>query len=276
MRSAFTRRFAILCAALLCGVVNAATVFDDFSSYTPPQEPTAWTKVNYEVGVTDWTIPTADDSGNVIARDQANAQASRVHFLVHTATGVQSGAGQTLEVVLKWRFRTGETPGPDLHAILLAQSVDATDLGAYVFGPNSTTQCRAFIRASPGGGTGTLGGTTDVSIGFTLVADTWYWTRFKRETNGIFRGRIWADGSGEPGTWQWESGTANTTFTSGYVGIGGNSSGAEQDFDVIGIGLGESAPTSAGGGGGSGLLLRRRRAANDDTFYQQPLRAVGF
>ena len=233
-----------------------STVFDDFSSNTPPAEPAGWTKVNY---INLWTIPTASGGSDVIARDQANGGSSTSHYLVHTATGsISDASAQTLEIVVKWRYRSGETVGQNLHASLLVQSTDASTLAGYSFGPNSSTTCRAFVRSSTGG-TSTLGGVTDVSLGITLAADTWYWTRFKRETNGIFRGRIWADGSAEPGTWQWESSTANTTFT---TGIGGSSQTAEQDFDCVGIGFGETAPKSGGSdGNASGALASATTSA---------------
>jgi hypothetical protein len=234
-----------------------STVFDDFSGNTPPTAPSGWTPVNYG----SWTVVTANESGNIIVVDD-EAGGNRVHFLVHTATGsIADASAQELEVVTKWRFRTGETPGANFLACLLVQSTDGSNLGAYVFGPSSATTCRGFIRSSVGG-TGTLGGTTDQNLGFTLSANTWYWTRWRRETNGIFRGRIWADGSAEPSTWQWESGSANTTLTTGYIGIGGNSASAESDFDLIGLGIGQSAPTSAGGpGNASGALASATTSA---------------
>jgi hypothetical protein len=239
-----------------------STVFDDFSGNTPPAEPAGWTKANYG----SWTIATADDAGNVIATDDDNGVGSRLHFLVHTATGsIADASAQVLEVVTKWRYRTGETVGQVLHTVLLLQSLDGSSNAAYVFGPTSSTACRGF-RLSSTGSTNTLGGTTAQSIGFTLAADTWYWSRWRRETDGIFRGRIWADGSSEPGTWQWEAGSADTTLTTGYIGVSGNAHTSEQDFDLIGIGLGESAPTSAGGGTVNTQMLSSNLAVTDDAI----------
>ena len=93
----------------------------------------------------------------------------------------------------------------------------------------------------------------DTPVQVATVSGTWsvsttYWIRF-RATGTALKARIWADGGGEPGTWDIEA-TDSTVSAAGWVGAAQYAGAAAWTLHQIGIGTnGDTAPSSAGGGG---------------------------
>jgi hypothetical protein len=82
----------------------------------------------------------------------------------------------------------------------------------------------------------------------TLLADTWYWMRFR--VNGTsLKARIWANGSSEPGTWTIDSVTDSSISGTGFVGAIAFDSAADPSYDQFGIGTnGDTAPSAPAAG----------------------------
>lgn len=84
--------------------------------------------------------------------------------------------------------------------------------------------------------------TSIANTSFEWTGDTWYYVRLRAEGSTI-SAKIWEEGETEPVEWTLE--TTDTTYTSGYAGIG-NHTGLLADsrqWDIVGIGIdGASAP----------------------------------
>jgi hypothetical protein len=90
--------------------------------------------------------------------------------------------------------------------------------------------------------TNTLTGTT-TAISKTFTDGVWYWVRFGAVGSAI-KARVWDDGSGEPGSWQWES--TDTTYTTAGSGTGITVSGATSvQFDMDDFSLDTVFPGTA-------------------------------
>lgn len=150
----------------------------------------------------------------------------------------------------------------------IGSSADAEAL--YLYKANSTNKMRAHLRVS---GTDTapysyyvegnaanlrlfkhVGSTSatqiaSVSPGFSTVADTLYWIRFRISGNQLYA-KIWADGGSEPGSWVINGITDNDISGAGPIALGTFSYASVQArFYRFGVGTGgDVAPSSAPSG----------------------------
>lgn len=83
---------------------------------------------------------------------------------------------------------------------------------------------------------------------FTFNTSTTYWIRFRANSTSL-KARVWADGGGEPGTWNIDV-TDGTISAAGWNGLSDYSTTVNGGtVDQIGFGTnGDTAPASAGGG----------------------------
>lgn len=70
------------------------------------------------------------------------------------------------------------------------------------------------------------------------ASGTWYWIRIKRDATNVYVS-FWQDGSVEPGSWGITF--ADTTFTSGYIGLGFQDN-KDHYCDVFSVGTGGDVP----------------------------------
>lgn len=91
------------------------------------------------------------------------------------------------------------------------------------------------------------------SVAASMTAGVDYWVRFRINGTSV-RARFWADGGGEPGTWNVDS-TDSTVSGAGWSGLSiYTNSGAGATIKQVGFGTnGDTAP-SAGGGGATPTL----------------------
>jgi hypothetical protein len=77
----------------------------------------------------------------------------------------------------------------------------------------------------------------------TTSSGTWCWVRF-RVNAGTMKARLWADGDGEPGTWDVDTTDSNYT-TAGHVGCKKATNTTTQKWRYFGVGTnGDTAPSS--------------------------------
>jgi hypothetical protein len=89
-------------------------------------------------------------------------------------------------------------------------------------------------------------------VTFTAITNTtvslstgWHWVRFRINATTL-QARIWADGAGEPGTWDCDA-TDSTYSTAGHVGLLKGANTTTQLWRKLGVGTnGDTAPSSAG------------------------------
>ncbi|MCE7901257.1 MAG: hypothetical protein DYH20_01055 [Gammaproteobacteria bacterium PRO9] len=218
-----------------------ARTFTDFSGLTPP----AITGFSTYSLSGSWSWETSDVSvsgatGGKVMRSSAGGSGSNANMAFVDAVGSVDGTTTAVEVLVRYKTRSTEgAPGALGPAILMGSTSD--DRG-YAVGFPSSTALRIMRLDTSGNPYSTLG--SDATI--TAVAnDTWYCLRFRRDTDGTFKAKHWAgDVADEPVGWTHDTGTVNTSYTSGYVGLLANSSTQEKDYDLIGVGVGESAPSA--------------------------------
>ena len=140
------------------------------------------------------------------------------------------------------RIKIGNVAGDSEYLLGPALS-DSTRANYQLYLPSTTTV--RLVRVSNSGG---LAAYVDAAQSFSPTADTYFKIRIGRSGTTI-RAKIWADGDGEPGTWNAGSGT-DTTLTTigaslsffGYVIM-------PVTVDVFGAATaGDTAPTTASGG----------------------------
>jgi hypothetical protein len=217
--------------------------FDDFAANTTGNSPTGWTHFE-QTG--DWALTVQEDVtaiGGKYLRIARTSTGSDENYAVHDASNAASGA---VELYTRWRIRSGEVNTVEFLPILCI-FVHATDESCYALTWRGATVRWDIIRiGSSGGIAASLGNATPL----TPAVGTWYKARFQRDTDGVFRGKVWADGDAEPGSWAITS-AINTTITTGGLGVGAEDHTCEPDYNLVGIGTGgDAAPTSAPGGGG--------------------------
>lgn len=99
--------------------------------------------------------------------------------------------------------------------------------------------------------------TNITSFSFASSASTTYWVRFRVNSTAI-KARIWADGGGEPGTWDIDTTDSNVS-AAGWVGLCAYGTTSSVNALQIGVGTnGDTAPSSGGGGGGATSIAWRR------------------
>lgn len=211
--------------------------FDNFSadSIGAPPSSSRWTPFGF-ASTSGYKVGNVVDIGGgtkglrIVDNGWGNASVG----YTRTELGTYSpGGSEAIEIVAKFRFVT--------QAGFSAQAGAA---GGVQFGHYSVTPydgTRWWETEDIGD---YLAGTSVFSL--TCAMDTWYWVRFRRESTGVFKCRIWADGASEPGSWD-QTSSADTTFTSGGLGPFSHVANAKMDFALIGIGTGgDPAPTTDG------------------------------
>lgn len=79
---------------------------------------------------------------------------------------------------------------------------------------------------------------------FTWATSTLYSMRLRKFSDNIVRVRVWATAGSEPGTWNFSS-TADTTYSSGVVGLFARGLNGVKTWRKFGVGTaGDAAPTA--------------------------------
>lgn len=223
--------------------VGTSANYWDFSTLIPPAI-TGWTP--YSLSST-WQYGTvagvsgATGAGGNVMRETANGAASNAHQLHNDAVGIVDGTAHTVEILCRFKTRSAENAPGFVPVIIFSNTTDDAGYGLYF---PSATQVRGCRYSTSGSYAASLGSAAG-NLGFTLAADTWYWARFRRETNGVFKGSVWAGlVSDEPGSWQFTMATGDATITSGNLGLRGNSHQEEKDIDVVSFGIDATAPSA--------------------------------
>ena len=120
---------------------------------------------------------------------------------------------------------------------------NTTDDAGYGLQFQSPTQMRFVRWSATGTSAQTWGGSYDSLPA--MANDTWYWTRIRRETTGVFKAKVWTGLVGdEPADWQLTTSSANTVITSGNLGIRGYDYTQERDHDIVSFGIDGTAPSA--------------------------------
>jgi len=86
------------------------------------------------------------------------------------------------------------------------------------------------------------------SAAFTWATNTLYQMRLRKGSDNIIRVRVWAASGSEPGTWNVTT-SADTTYSSGVVGLYARNPNGVKTWTRFGVGTaGDAAPTSAPSG----------------------------
>ena len=229
------------------GAPEMATYFTDFGSET-----------NGALGSSaDWTSTLAGTWAHTVQTD-AGATGGKSVALTDGGWGdsftidrndaiVGTGTTGDIELVAKFKVATVSAWGSD-EAIgpALSNQADADDFYALIrSGANVGLQYAQ--DNSPWESIGSA-----VAPGFTITNDTYLWVRIGRSGTTI-RAKIWADGSGEPGSWM-ISGTHTTLSSVRAAFVVNEADSGPCTWDVFGVGTdGDAAPTSSGGGGAVSL-----------------------
>lgn len=118
------------------------------------------------------------------------------------------------------------------------------------------------------------------SATLSLTDGAWYWIRFRVEnttTPVALKARIWADGSGEPGTWNVDTTETNIGGTSiTTAGWSGMFAFGATTWDTDDIAVGTNGDTaSMSGGGGAQTLTATLFDDSVDTFYAHSISQPG-
>lgn len=123
----------------------------------------------------------------------------------------------------------------DSEALVRFSNSDApsNNTGIYLRFADANNFYRCFASATTLSIDKKVAGTFTAGIGtsaFATTSNTFYWIRFHVQSNNLLA-RIWADGSGEPGTWSIN--ITDNSLTSGHVGLGAfqNATGDTVNFD---------------------------------------------
>lgn len=217
-----------------------AQYFTDFSSATVDAAPAGWTP-RWGSDASTWTV--VEDAGAtggkaLKAQDSSDAQ---IKGLSLDAVDTDEGRANS-EVVLRWKstgFLQWLLVGAFVRGSGATHATSNLYYGQYNHGSTGTGQRRIGKRIA-----GAI--TTIQNAAYTVLADTWYWTRCR--VNGTtISVKHWEDGETEPEAWTFTS--TQTNVADGWAGvfIGANSSNSPVSYiDLIGIGTdGDAAPTSA-------------------------------
>lgn len=215
-----------------------AKYFTDFSTLTPPAI-TGFT--TYSVtGSWSWATATlAGATGGKVLRSDHGSSGDDANMAFVDGIGSVDGTTHTIEAVCRFKTRSGES-APGTHGPIILCG-NTTDAAGYTVHYNTSTTVQPMRMSSSGTINTRIGTAASIPA---LAADTWYCVRFRRETNGSFKIKHWAGDVGdEPGSWTYSDAATNTAITSGYVGFLAYSSYEEKDYDLIGVGIDETAPS---------------------------------
>lgn len=207
-----------------------AQYFTDFTGESVgASPPTGWTARGDATA--GWEVLTGPYAGYNTA-----TFSNQYDFLTWDTVGSVTG---DVEIVALMRFTNDSFPGG------VAVHVQSGSVGGYPALFTFSGDAPAVWLVSAGSDSN-----IDADVG-TYAVDTDYWIRLQR-TGTTVRARFWADGAGEPGTWQ-SSGT-DATHGSGYVGLFARNWPGTRTWKKVGVGTGgDAAPTSDPGGGGPTL-----------------------
>lgn len=226
-----------------------ATNYWNFDSITVGESVTAVTQPSSAAGVTGWSAyslsgswtygivnDSAGASGNAL-RETAGATGTNAHHLIPNGVSSVDGTTQTIEVLCRWMARAGESAPTRPPVGLMMNTTDDAGYTLDLIAPSSIR----FIRL---GTTGSTAATFGISSPAEVwAAGTWYWTRFRRETDGTFRVRVWAGNlAAEPAIWNVSA--SNTAILAGYPAIIGYSHSQEKDVDTFSYAVNGTAPSS--------------------------------
>lgn len=194
--------------------------------------PTGWTPA--WDATTNWDVVTGPYAGWIT--QGSNAQDALLWDEVGSVTG-----DCQIAVLFRSSFGSGSQGGVVIHASNSATS-------GYAVALSGTGNELAPTRLDSGAENILSGGA------FTWTLNTDYWIRVERLGNTL-RGRAWADGGSEPGTWAFS--LTDSTYTAGRLGLFARNLNGDKTWKFVGVGTGgDAAPLSLLGGGGpvSGYL----------------------
>jgi hypothetical protein len=209
----------------------ASTYFYDFESDTVGYMPAGWTAFN------DWNAPVTtsvvDVSGDKRLRFSYSG-GDAISYAYNSAIGSIDFTSKTVEMVAKW------VPG-DVSAYTTSLMIGINDVtGTYGAGSmgllwnpveNSGWRIQYYNRQGPNGSA-----IATATPRFALVAGTAYYVRYRRETNGVYKAKIWAATDTEPTSWDMTS-SADTSIASGRIGVSSYYHASAHDYSLVGISL---------------------------------------
>ncbi len=167
----------------------------------------------------DWVRLDQKADSNTTIRDDVSGEPDNqyVRALVFNSTLITrlEDAGSMMNGTIVARVRSDGT-GKEL-GVFFRTTGAGSGLRGHALTINPGSQWAAFKRLNDWD---SWFGIQSIDIGFTAVADTWYWMKvnFYGTVNTQCRFKIWEDGDAEPGTWKYTT-TDSTYLQSGYVGI---------------------------------------------------------
>lgn len=183
-----------------------------------------------------WSI--VDDAGDNVLRE-ASSGSNRYFISMNAVDGDANRAN--VEMLVRCRASSFATPSNTYLGCVLRGSGDgSTETG---YGVLIVTGSPSVRIAKYSGGTNTALGTSTLNA--TINANTWYWLRARANGTAI-KGKVWADGSSEPGTWDIEV-TDSSISAAGWNGVFAFIGGVNKDFTDIAVATnGDTAVMSSG------------------------------
>lgn len=205
--------------------------YTDFSD--SPTLTERWNTGNYAATIQTTSLPSG--FGTHALRIQLSTSAAR--YAVSWDNPGTSISGD-VEVLAKVQHAHTSDIGNTVGAILHGGGAAGTE-DAYVAALNNFGSDTFLLSEYPaGGGSVTHATSTATAIGRNVS----YRIRFQR-TGTTIRARVWADGSGEPGTWDVTA--TDATLSSGWIGIWSVLTAGTTWVDWIGVGTGGDAAPDA-------------------------------
>lgn len=226
---------------------------DNFDAYSAGAGlPAGWTS-RWDAGT--WSI--VDASGDKLLRensgsqnryfasfDAINADANRDNCEVLARIRTANASGSIMSVGLVLR---GSGNGSSEQGYVAGFFADDLRIGKYVAGTFTEIRLRAL----------------------TLAANTWYWLRFR--VNGTtLQTKLWADGSGEPGTWD-TTDTDSSISGTGWAGAFSFMASANKDFAEVAVATNGDTATMGGGAAALAGAAAGTAAATGDLATGIPL-----
>jgi len=209
-----------------------AQFFTDFTGASVGADPPAGWTARWDA-TTNWRVGTGP-----LVEWEAPDSTSRFDVLSWDTVGSVSG-----EIDVFAEFRTSDGTGAQLGVAIQAQTGATSGYAASInFGGSSGFDEVAISRLDAGVESG-LGGAS-----FVWALDTLYQMRLRKFSDDIVRVRVWAAAGSEPGTWNFST-TADTSYSSGVVGLFARNEAGVKTWTKFGVGTaGDAAPTSAPSG----------------------------
>lgn len=197
--------------------VCPGTPIDFNDTFTGTALVDAWTPV-----AGTWSV-----ASNILSQTSATAATNRIRLWPYDWD-------QTKNFTILAKVRVDAWSNPDTNSQAgVSLHMDSAGAGAVslcFFGNGFGSSLGGQVEILVDGGAST-------AANFTWALNTWYWFRFNRNGNTL-NGKVWADGSAEPGPWTLSVATSTLSFfgTTGYPGLNSGKGSSKVSFQSVSAG----------------------------------------